>query len=187
MFYLKVHFLYKVCNNNSSCLAHFMPLVSFYTPWKYQKTSSFLIFSGGIERDQWHKTGQWQYWESCHTDHVNSTFSQTSRTSVKKTRRFLRLFIFHDAFPRWRNSYLRITWTATQWCSYLKICSKFSGEHPRRSAISIKLQSNFIEIALLHGCSPVHLLHIFRTPFPKNTSGWLLLEILLLVEKLHSG
>ena len=24
---------------------------------------------------------------------------------------------------------------------------------------------NFIEIALWHGCSPVNLLHIFRTPF----------------------
>ena len=24
-------------------------------------------------------------------------------------------------------------------------------------------------------CSPVNLLHIFRTPFPKNISGWLLL------------
>ena len=35
--------------------------------------------------------------------------------------------------------------------------------------------SNFIEIALRHGCSPVNLLHIFRTPFPKNTSGRLLL------------
>ena len=35
-----------------------------------------------------------------------------------------------------------------------KICSEFTGEH---------------------GCFPVNLLHIFRTPFPKNTSGWLLL------------
>ena len=59
----------------------------------------------------------------------------------------------------------------------LKICSKFTGEHPCRSAISIKLQSNFIEITLRHGCSPVNLLHIFRTPFLKNTSGWLLLII----------
>ena len=31
----------------------------------------------------------------------------------------------------------------------------------------------------LHGCSPVNLLHIFRTPFLKNTSGWLLLYNLL--------
>ena len=54
----------------------------------------------------------------------------------------------------------------------LKISNKFTGEHPCRSAISIKLQSNFIEIALRHGCSPENLLHIFRTPFLKNTSGW---------------
>ena len=46
-----------------------------------------------------------------------------------------------------------------------------------RSAISIKLQSNFIEIALRHGCSPVNLLHIFRTSFPKNTCGRLLLPV----------
>ena len=52
----------------------------------------------------------------------------------------------------------------------LKICNKFTGEHPCRSAVSIKLQSNLIEITLRHGRSPVNLLHIFRTPFPKNTS-----------------
>ena len=46
----------------------------------------------------------------------------------------------------------------------LKTCSKFTGEHPCRSAISIK----FIEMALLHGCSPVNFLHIFRTAFPKK-------------------
>ena len=57
----------------------------------------------------------------------------------------------------------------------LKICSKFTGEHPCRSVISIKL-SNFIEIKLQHGCSPVNLLHIFSILFPKNTSGGLLLN-----------
>ena len=55
----------------------------------------------------------------------------------------------------------------------LKICSKLTGEHPCRSAISIKLYSNFIEIALRHGCSVVNLLQTFRTSFLKNTSGWL--------------
>ena len=29
-----------------------MPLVSFYTPWKHQKTKGFLMFSRGIERDR---------------------------------------------------------------------------------------------------------------------------------------
>ena len=55
----------------------------------------------------------------------------------------------------------------------LKICRKFTGEHPYRSAILIKLLCllcTFIEIALRHGCSPVNLLHIFKIPFPKNTS-----------------
>ena len=52
----------------------------------------------------------------------------------------------------------------------LKICSKFTGEHPYQSVISINFQRNFIEITLRHGCSPLNLLHIFRIPFPKNTS-----------------
>ena len=43
--------------------------------------------------------------------------------------------------------------------------------------VSIKLQSNFIEIALRHGHSPVNLLHIFRTPFSHNTSERLFLRI----------
>ena len=56
----------------------------------------------------------------------------------------------------------------------LKMCSKFTGEFPCWSAISIKLLCNFIEITLQHECSPVNLLYIFRKPFPRNTSGWLL-------------
>ena len=50
----------------------------------------------------------------------------------------------------------------------LKIRSRFTGEHPCQSVISIKLLKN--------GCSPVNLLHIFRIPFPKNTSEGLLLK-----------
>ena len=37
--------------------SYFMPLVSFYIPWKYQKMSNFLMFSGGTERNQWHQIG----------------------------------------------------------------------------------------------------------------------------------
>ena len=39
------------------------------------------------------------------------------------------------------------------------------------------LLCNFIEIALRHGCSLVNLLHIFRTPFSRNSSECLLLCI----------
>ena len=38
------------------------------------------------------------------------------------------------------------------------------------------LQSNFIKTTLRHGCSPVDLQHIFRTPYPKNIFGRLLLN-----------
>ena len=61
------------------------------------------------------------------------------------------------------------------WKNVLKICSRFTGEHPYQSAFSIKLLCNFIEIALRCGCSPVNLQHIFRTSFQQNTSDWLLL------------
>ena len=47
----------------------------------------------------------------------------------------------------------------------LKICSKFTGGH------------SFIEITLWHACSLAILSHIFRTPFPKNTSERLLLKL----------
>ena len=60
----------------------------------------------------------------------------------------------------------------------LKICSKFIGGYPCRILISIKLQSNFIEITLRREYAPVNLLHIFRTLFSKNAFGWLLLGIL---------
>ena len=55
------------------------------------------------------------------------------------------------------------------WKYVLKISSKFTGEHP--------LLCSFIEMALRYGCSLVNLLHIFRTPFPKNTTEWLLLNL----------
>ena len=68
----------------------------------------------------------------------------------------------------------------------LKICSKFAGEHPCRSAISVKLQGKFIEITLWHGCFPVNLLHIFRAPFLKSTSGWLLLHFKSIAQFIYS-
>ena len=45
---------------------------------------------------------------------------------------------------------------------------------------SVKLQCNFTEITLRRRCCPVSLLHIFRTSFPENTSGGLLLSLTIL-------
>ena len=61
----------------------------------------------------------------------------------------------------------------------LERCSKLTGAHPCQKVISINLLCNFIEITLWHGCSPVNLLHIFRTFFYKNTYGRLLLHFTL--------
>ena len=39
-------------------LNHFQPKFHFYTLWKYQKSSGFLMFSGGIKVEYWLKMGQ---------------------------------------------------------------------------------------------------------------------------------
>ena len=67
--------------------------------------------------------------------------------------------------------------------SVLKIYSKFAAEHTCHGVISIKSQSNFIEITLWHLCSLTNLLYILRTPFPKKTSGGLLPTLYLLINK----
>ena len=54
---------------------------------------------------------------------------------------------------------------------------QFYRKTPIAEVISIKLLSYFTEIALRHGCFPVNVLHIFRTSFPENTTGWLLLAL----------
>ena len=43
----------------------------------------------------------------------------------------------------------------------------FPGEHPSQSVILIKLQRNFIEITLRHGCSPVNFL-LFQNTFSQE-------------------
>ena len=66
-------------------------------------------------------------------------------------------------------------------------------KHPPRGVPRKKCYENMKQMyrqfrehpALWHGCSPVNLLHIFRTPFLKNTSGWLLLSGCLFSIPLH--
>ena len=41
------------------------------------------------------------------------------------------------------------------------------------------LMYNFIEIILRHGCSPTNSLHIFSSPFSKNTIGKLLMLVFI--------
>ena len=43
--------------NPKENLTHFQTMFHFYTPWKHQKTSGFLTFSGSIEVEHWLKMG----------------------------------------------------------------------------------------------------------------------------------
>ena len=65
-------------------------------------------------------------------------------------------------------------------CVIKKRCSENMQQIYRRTPMPKcdfnNVVSNFIEISLRHGCSPVNLLHIFSSPFPMNTSGRLLLQ-----------
>ena len=64
-------------------------------------------------------------------------------------------------------------------CVFMKRSSKNMQQIYRRTPMQKwKLICNFIEVSLWHGCSPVNWLHIFRTPFPKNTYGGLLVPII---------
>ena len=48
-----------------------------------------------------------------------------------------------------------------------------------------KCDFNKVAWQLRQRCSPANLLHIFRAPFPRNTSGWLLLTFLNDCSKNH--
>ena len=85
--FIVLHFLH------SSYLTHSIQLVSlFLSPWKHKKTRGFLMFSGGIERGQWHEMGQqitlkficYQKSSICYLRmEVKKTFSGAFSTIVK--------------------------------------------------------------------------------------------------------
>ena len=57
-----------------------------------------------------------------------------------------------------------------------KRCSENMQQIYRRTpTLKCVFNCNFIQITLRHECSPANMLHIFRTPSPRNTFGWLLL------------
>ena len=58
----------------------------------------------------------------------------------------------------------------------LQMCCGFSGAYLCMDVILIKLQSGFVEIALLRWCTPVGLLHVWGASSLENTFGGLLLN-----------
>ena len=109
-----------------------------------------------------------------------------------KSNKYFRNWCLSIQYPSF-SWYLPISEAATHRCSWKKVFWKYAANLQENTHAkcdfnkvakqlywnhtSTWVQSNVIEIALRHGCSPVNLLnllHIFRTPFPGNTSGWLL-------------
>ena len=94
--------------------------------------------------------------------------------SCNEARKISFIWFFNTvSFPTYRD---RITkTTATQKQSSRGVLSKRYSENMQQIYWRTPMPKCGFEIALRHGCSPVNLLHIFRTPFLKNTSGRLLL------------
>ena len=70
-------------------LTHFMPQVSFYTPWKHQKTKGFLMFPGVIERDQWHEMSEIVINSGCELNNPVTTYmfevnNEDTKQSLRK-------------------------------------------------------------------------------------------------------
>ena len=51
----RVFYHWGACYSILQTLSNLMPLVSFYTPWKHQKTRCFLMLFRSIERDHQHE------------------------------------------------------------------------------------------------------------------------------------
>ena len=108
--------------------------------YQHQKLSIRVVSRASV----WFKTyGPW-------------TWEFISKRSYSQNSFFIPLKLFHDKQKQPPELFLEN--------GVLKICSKFTGEHPCRSMISIKLICNFIEITLRPARSPVNFLHIFRAP-----------------------
>ena len=106
--------------------------------------------------------------------------TKTSSFPVPKITKFGRIDTVHLKIPKGHSiGHYRDSPPEVFLRKDIKICSKFTGKHPCQSMVSIKLQSNFIERSLRRGYFSVDLLHIFRTPFPKNTLEGLRLSLVV--------
>ena len=109
--------------------------------------------------------------------------------NIKVLLRTLKWISWRRLFKLHGQDFLHVFWNLSNTQPYLTIVIKQTDVALQRCCeekmfwkYAINLQENFgvalqlYWITLGHGCSSVNLLHIFRTLFPKNTSGGLLLN-----------
>ena len=85
---------------------HFMPLVSLCTPWDHQEISGFLMFSGGIEIDQWHVMS----WVKIYGKHI---LVSRLKLNLRKTSKISNLDCVHF-FSIWVSFHEHLQFTAQQ-------------------------------------------------------------------------
>ena len=104
-------------------------------------------------------------------------FAKFLRTPFLQSRLFYRTTV--SEYPKSQSSSccLYNSEAAVQRCSQQKVFCKYAAK--LQKSTHAEALCNFIEITIRLGCSPVNLLHIFSTPFSKNTSEWLLLIVVL--------
>ena len=95
-------------------------------------------------------------------------FTCKSNTAVENPSYFRTITDLHHLYFAWTSFSLKISGN-TPFLWHLLSSSKKENWYENQKIC------NFIEITLRHGCSPVNLLYIRRTTFPKNISGGLLL------------
>ena len=94
----------------------------------------------------------------------------------------LLLFFFLTLFLRYRDLVQKESTFQKQpsRCVPTKSCSENIQQIYRRITMPKCVhESRFKIIEITLYWNPINFLYIFRTPFPKNTSGWLLLKLLL--------
>ena len=139
-------------------LIQFMLSVFLYTPWKYKKTSRFLMFLGGIERDQCHEI---DYWE------VFKHRRKLSRKWIKGNH-----FLFPIQIFFYRSSHQRCSEKKV----FLKI-SQFNWKTLVLESLFNKLH-NFIKKRLQHSCFLVNITKFLKILILKNICERLLLHFI---------
>ena len=105
------------------------------------------------------------------------------QNNVLRTKKFQDVINRYFLINLLSSTTLQVLEAALQRCSQEKVFWKYVTNLQKNTHVEVRSQefSNFIEISLCHGCSPVNLLHVFGTPFPENTSGGLLLKWIIAV------
>ena len=121
---------FKISINHLSLqiiLTNFTPLVSFYNPRKHKKNRSFLMFSRGVERNQWREMG----WVKVH--HTSYDIFTATHEYVVITHTAQKMKVSTKDFFSKCNQTRSFLWT---WSHLLK---KFLMENFIFCALSIKL------------------------------------------------